>query len=261
MNSSTIVKMLCRAHVAFWLPLIFLSCTSLSMRSAAADGDACARYQQEFESRSSAAPNVEDLRVAGGVAASVTAAGAVAVAETLVYVGAGLAIGGLLCAPIIAAEAASDSRSSVGLDCLVRLSSEVTASNIDADGYSWTQRTWQSTESLRLRDHDALSELVRWGADCLMDRNYPGDAQAARRNLARLRRDAELWDHLSEFEKHQVATALVRANAVFAAGPRQPPPAAAAEPGYHPLSDPRPPESNRPYRRPSRAGGRRVTRY
>ncbi len=234
--------------------LALVHCASPVHRGAPG-ADRCAQFQQEYEARRREPVDQNQLRAAGGQVASVAAAGAVAVAETAVYVGIGAAVAALVCSPILIVEAAADGNGEASANCVARIATQAAVMQGEEDNYSWTRSTWEATEELRIANHDELSELVRFGADCLCQRNLPGDARRARMNLLRLQQSRDLWEKLSNGERERVMAGIEYAADVERAGPRS------IE--ELPVVQPLPGESYDSWNRERRRipGGRGVTRH
>ncbi len=134
-----------------------------------------------------------------GTTASYAAAGSVAVTETILYTTGGIALGALVCSPIFAIEAASESDNHASIECVVRIGSyAMTALIADAE-YSLTQNVWQATEGMRVESYDQLAAYLLDSAECRIERNGPGDREQALRQLRALRDEAGIWPHLSQF--------------------------------------------------------------
>jgi hypothetical protein len=134
-----------------------------------------------------------------GTTASYAAAGTLAITETLLYTTGGIALGALVCSPIIAIEAASDTGGSASVECVVRIGSYAMIALAQESEYSMTQGVWRATEGLRLESYDDLAAFLLDSAECRIERNGPGDRDLAGRQLRALRGETGIWPHLSVF--------------------------------------------------------------
>ncbi|MCR9142971.1 MAG: hypothetical protein NXI24_12020 [bacterium] len=157
-----------------------------------------ADYEKYAEARSMSQLSQKTKRLAG-TTASYAAAGSIAVTETLLYTTGGLAVGALICSPILAIEAASDSDGAASIECVVRVGTYAMIALAAESEYSMTQGVWRATEGLRLESYDALAAYLLDSAECRLDRDAPGDRAAATRQLRALQDETGIWPHLSNF--------------------------------------------------------------
>lgn len=138
----------------------------------------------------------------GGATASGVATGVVAVTETTIYMLPGIAVGIVVCAPIIALEVAAKGRGDASAHCIVYFG----ASSIDAfanKSEEWVaNKIWENTQTWRLEFYDDLSRMLRSTAGCYAGRNTPEAFATAEKQLQSIRES--LWDKISEEEKRQV---------------------------------------------------------
>lgn len=170
---------------------------SISQRSAT--GPRCeADYERYAESRDfSRLSEVSKSMV--GTTASYAVAGSIAITETLLYTTGGIAIGALVCSPIIAIEAASESNGHASIECVVRIGSYATIALAEDSEYSLTQGVWRATEGMRLESYDNLAAYLLDSVECRLERDAPGDRDQAARQLQSLRGDRGIWSRLSTF--------------------------------------------------------------
>lgn len=146
----------------------------------------------------------ESIQTRTGQVTSVVATGGTALTETLVYLGGGAVVGLLICSPLLAAEAASKSKSSQGASCVLEVGSKVTTALIAENGYEYTKKVWNETKQLRDYDFDELSALVRENCQCYMKTGQKRDLGTAFKQINEWKRENGIWEHLSEKEKQKV---------------------------------------------------------
>ncbi len=146
----------------------------------------------------------ETIQTRTGQVTSVVATGGTALTETLVYLGGGAVVGVLVCSPILAAEAASDSKTGKGASCVLEVGSKVAAGLVAEGGYEYTKKVWDGTRSLRNFDFDELSSLVRENCQCYMKTGQKRDLETAWKQIKEWKRDHGIWEHLSARERDKV---------------------------------------------------------
>ncbi|TGL59701.1 hypothetical protein EHQ58_08120 [Leptospira ognonensis] len=146
----------------------------------------------------------ETVQTKTGQVTSVVATGGTALTETLVYLGGGAVVGLLICSPMLAAEAASKSKSSQGASCVLEVGSKVSAALIAENGYEYTKRVWNETSQLRDYDFDELSSLVRENCQCYMKTGQKRDLETAWKQIREWKKENGIWEHLSGKEKEKV---------------------------------------------------------
>lgn len=138
----------------------------------------------------------------GGATASRAATGVVMVTETTLYTAPGIAVGVIVCSPIIALEVATRSRGDVSGQCVGVFGKASVAAFADKKEEWISSRIWKKTEPWRLESYDELSIMLRGVAQCYADRPTPDDLLTAERQLLSIRES--MWDKLSDEEKKQV---------------------------------------------------------
>lgn len=166
---------------------------------------------------------LDDLRRSATLPLSLVASGAGWVTDGAVVVSAGVAVGGLVCTPILALEVAAKSNGSASGECFVRVGSAV----IDATPAPGLGRgVYRVTRSWRCPDFVPLAREVRAAAACYGARDAPGDREVGLDHLDQLRGDREIWACLPVAERRAVEDA--RARLLVPAAPPAPGPASAA---------------------------------
>ena len=138
----------------------------------------------------------------GGATASGAATGVVAVTETAIYILPGVAVGVIVCSPVIALEVAARGHGHASARCITVLGLTSLATFAGNEDNWIANRIWKSTESWRLESYDELSRMLRGIARCYAGRNTPEALQTAEKQVKSIRQS--LWDSLSADEKKQV---------------------------------------------------------
>jgi len=146
----------------------------------------------------------ENIEARSGQVVSVVATGGTAVTETIVYLGGGAVVGILICAPILALEASSKSKSSEGASCVLEVGSKVAVGLAAEGGYEYTKKVWDNTNSLRDFDYDDVSKLVRENCECYVKTGQRKDLLTASKQLREWKKEHGIWEHLTKDEKSQV---------------------------------------------------------
>lgn len=170
---------------------------------------------------------LDDLRRSATFPLSLVASGAGWVTDGAVLVGAGAAVGGLVCLPVFALEAAARGGGSASGECFFRVSGAVLEAT-PAPGLG--RGVYRATRSWRCPDFVQLSREAGAVAACYEARGAPGDRDAAFETLEQLRRDREIWECLPGRERRAVDAVRAR----LLAPP--PPPAPAEGPAPRPPS-------------------------
>ncbi|MCB1327693.1 MAG: hypothetical protein H7A21_14570 [Spirochaetales bacterium] len=168
-------------------------------------GSDCTEFRESFDSARQLTRARENARVTAGATASVAAAGATALTETVLYLGGGVALGVVICSPVILIEVAADGSGHASGECVTEVGSAATRVIAREGDYEYTRAVWEGMEPYRIRSMDDLSELVRRNAGCLAARGQADDFALARRQLAEIRGDQGIWPYLSEAERARVS--------------------------------------------------------
>jgi hypothetical protein len=201
---------------------------------ARATGDLrCEDAARTVAARSRTRP-LDDLRRSATLPFSLAASGAGWVTDGALVVSAGVAVGGLVCAPILALEAAAKSDGSATARCFVWVGGTF-IEGTPAPGIG--RGLYRATRSWRCPDFVQLAREVTAVAACYGARDAPGDRDLALLHLEQLHADREIWGCLPEAERR--AAEETRARLLAPAIPDAPPPA----PGPSPASPPGPPPS------------------
>lgn len=143
----------------------------------------------------------ETTKSTAGTTGSVIAGGTVAVTETVLYVGGGMALAVLICTPIAVIEAAAKSNGRASAECFVRTTAEAAALLVEEKGYSLTKTAWRKLAPLRVESYDDVSRVMRTIAACHALRNTAEDVKIARRQLRNFKNESGLWERISPAEK------------------------------------------------------------
>lgn len=138
----------------------------------------------------------------GGATASGAVTGVVAVTETAIYILPGVAVGVIVCSPVIVLEVAARGHGHASARCMTVMGITSLAAFAGNEENWMANRIWKSTESWRLESYDDLSRMLRSISRCYADRNTPEALQTARKQLQSIRES--LWDSISADEKKQV---------------------------------------------------------
>jgi len=138
----------------------------------------------------------------GGATASGAVTGVVAVTETAIYILPGVAVGLIVCSPVIAVEVAAKGHGHASARCMTVMGISSLAAFTGNEENWIANRIWKSTESWRLESYDDLSRMLRNIALCYAHRNTPEALQTAQKQLQSARES--LWDSISADEKKQV---------------------------------------------------------
>jgi hypothetical protein len=147
--------------------------------------------------------SVHRVRTRAGQVASLLVISGTALRETVVYLG-GAAVGILVCSPIIAAETASDSKSSAESRCVLEVGSKVSTALIAEGGYDYTKKVWKNTKELRGFDFDEVSALVRENYQCYMKTIKRKEMEIAFKQIGEWKREHGIRHYLSVGEKTEV---------------------------------------------------------
>lgn len=150
---------------------------------------------------------LDDLRRSATVPLSLAMTGAGWVTDGVIVGSATVAVGGLVCAPIFALEAAAKGDGSASARCFVevggRFLGEAPAPGIGRGLYRATAR-W------RCPDFVQLAREVTAVTRCYAARGAPGDREAALETVEPLFWDREIWACLPEAERAAVQEARAR---------------------------------------------------
>lgn len=150
---------------------------------------------------------LDELRRSATLPLSLLASGAGWVTDGALVVTAGVAVGGLVCAPILALEAAANGNGSASGECFVRVGAAMIAET-PAPGIG--RGVYRATRSWRCPDFVPLAREVRAVAACFEARDAPGDRDLALLTLGPLRADREIWGCLPAVERAAVEAARLR---------------------------------------------------
>lgn len=162
---------------------------------------------------------LDDLRRTATLPLSLAVSGAGWVTDGAAVVTVGVAVGSLVCAPILALEAAAKSDGAASARCFVEIGAAVIGGT-PAPGFG--RGVYRATRSWRCPDFVQLSREVGAVAACYDARGAPGDRELALLHLEQLRGDREIWGCLPGAERRRVDDARAR----LLAQPAPPPPLA-----------------------------------
>jgi hypothetical protein len=141
---------------------------------------------------------LDDLRRSATVPLSLAVSGAGWVTDGVVVATAGVAVGGLVCAPILALEAAAKSDGSAAARCFVEIGGAVVG-GMPAPGLG--RGVYRATRGWRCPDFVQLAREVGAVSACHEARGAPGDREVALLHLEQLRGDREIWECLPGAER------------------------------------------------------------
>jgi len=144
----------------------------------------------------------QKTRQIGGATVSGAATGVVAATETAIYILPGVAVGLVICSPVIALEVAARSHGHASARCITVMGITSLAAYAGHEENWIANKVWKNTESWRLESYDDLSRMLRSIARCYADRNTPESLQTAEKQAQSIRQS--LWESLSADEKKQV---------------------------------------------------------
>lgn len=159
----------------------------------------CEESLAEFESRRDSSVFREETASMAGNITSIALTGGAAVTETIVYISGGIALGAVICSPIIALEVAADGRGDAGLQCVVQIGAEASRVIFQEADYSVSKQVWDSTESFRVKSYDQLAVYILDSVECHLERGTPQDLEAAAAQLNALDQDTSIGPYLSAF--------------------------------------------------------------
>lgn len=158
----------------------------------------------EYERRKAPEKLKQESKSLAGNVTSYTVGAGVILTETLLYIGGGVVIGALICSPILAVEAAAESDSGVGIECVIRVGSQAASIIIQENEYSLSKKFWESTESIRIKSYDQLVVHLLDSVECRTRSGKPRDIQIARKQLKALKKDKNIMNNIESFTRRRI---------------------------------------------------------
>jgi hypothetical protein len=186
------------------LSLFQISCTANMKDKVIRDSNDgfCDRAITVFEKYATGEKAWQTTKKISGTMASGAITGAVMVTETLIYAAPGIAVGAILCSPVIALEVAAHSSGRASGDCIVRFVGASAAHFGNTREASVSRDVWEMTKPWRMASYDELSQMLRSVAQCYAVRATPEDLSTAEKQLRSIHES--FWDKLSIEEQKQV---------------------------------------------------------
>lgn len=191
------------------LAVFFSSCT-MNVRDKVirhADSGCCEQAIAVFEKNAIQEKIWQKAKMISGTTISGTMTGAVLVTETTIYVVPGVAMGVIICSPIIALEASSHSHGYNSGQCVAMVTAEITEKIVPQKELWLSSKIWEKTQTWRIESYDKLSEMLRNIAQCYAARAMPDDLMTAEMQLLSIKES--IWEKLSTEEQNRVNLLLI----------------------------------------------------
>lgn len=184
----------------FILSLALVSCSSLKNEDAFNQHLANKECEEALiENQPSSSMEILSTTAQGtGTAASYLLTGLGYTTDIIVQFGGGIAVGVIVCSPILAIELGANSNGRASAQCLT----EIGGSVIESGGFMKLGKTsHKKTKKWRCPNYDKLSEGFRKVARCYYDK---GEINKSRLQLQNVRSDSEFYHCLSSDEQELI---------------------------------------------------------
>ncbi len=188
--------------------ILFTSCAANVKEKVIQDAQSgrCDQAIAVFEKNATNEKVWQKSKQIGGYAATGAVTGVVIVSEAILYTVPGIAVGAIICSPILAVEIATKSKSRAGLACTLGIGQGI-ARGLVPPREAWiSSKVWNNTKKWRVESYDELSQMLRNTAQCYAERPTPDDLLTAEKQLLSIRES--LWEKLSDEEKTRVDALL-----------------------------------------------------